>query len=268
MTNSWAAKLRTLSRYVSLGVRLGADARSRWLLATRLPLLRARRRLGLRDDPPRRAVLRIGGGLVPVWLRAEDVFPLADVFEGDGYLWDGLRDDPPRAILDLGAHIGLASLRFAAAFPESTIHAYEPDPDNLVLLRRNLAGLQRATIHAEAIGARAGDSLLYTRPGRHTSGSLLRPGYETEVRPVPCAVRSLDEAIDDAGGADLIKFDIEGAELAVFTASARVHQVRCIVGELKGTPDSVRTLCDALPEHRAEIRSVAPGMHLLLLTRR
>jgi hypothetical protein len=44
---------------------------------------------------------------------------------------------PPRVIIDAGANIGLASVYFAARFPEARIIAIEPENSNVELLRLN-----------------------------------------------------------------------------------------------------------------------------------
>jgi FkbM family methyltransferase len=40
--------------------------------------------------------------------------------------------------LDCGANIGLATLFFKRLYPESEIHAFEPDPETFKMLRRNV----------------------------------------------------------------------------------------------------------------------------------
>jgi FkbM family methyltransferase len=258
--------LRTLGRYVRLATRVGGDTRSRLLIASLLPTLKIRRQLGFRHDAVRHVAVRLEHGEVPLWLRAEDIFPLADVLEGDGYLSDALRSTPPRRILDLGAHIGLASLRFADVFPAAQIHAFEPDVDNLALLRMNLHGVAGAVVHEAAVGGESGEGVLYVRAGRHTSGSL--EPRTAGARGVQCRVISLDAAIEAAGGADLIKFDVEGAELPMFAASRLARDVPFIVGEIKGTPSEVKAVAATLPEHQLTTEEPAAGMFIVRLTRR
>lgn len=43
-----------------------------------------------------------------------------------------MTDEPPRCIIDLGAHIGFATLCFKAQFPDTEVHCYEPDPENFL----------------------------------------------------------------------------------------------------------------------------------------
>ena len=47
--------------------------------------------------------------------------------------------ESPKRIVDMGAHIGLATLYFAQMYPEAKIVAYEPDHANFELLTKNIS---------------------------------------------------------------------------------------------------------------------------------
>jgi hypothetical protein len=51
-------------------------------------------------------------------------------------------------ILDVGAHWGETSARYAALFPNGKIHAFEPFPESFAILERNVAGLPQVSVHA------------------------------------------------------------------------------------------------------------------------
>lgn len=74
-------------------------------------------------------------------------------------------------VLDLGAHIGIASRLLLAKGAARTI-AVEADPANLPLLRRNLASYP-AIVLPVAVGPKAGSVAFYTRPDRGYVGSIL-----------------------------------------------------------------------------------------------
>lgn len=118
-------------------------------------------------------------------------------------------------VLDLGAHIGVSAVYFAATFRPATVIAAEPDPGNCALLRRNGAGLdirveEAAIGKAEGVGrlgdpghgawayrmeAGGGEGL----PVRVTTpGALLARHEEAEHFPLVC------------------KIDIEGGESDLF----------------------------------------------------
>src|SRR5690348_3090371 len=60
-----------------------------------------------------------------------------------------------RTIVDVGASFGFFSLAARARYPDAAIHAYEPNPRILPLLRANTSGFGVA-VHPEAVGARDG----------------------------------------------------------------------------------------------------------------
>lgn len=78
---------------------------------------------------------------------------------------------PGDVVLDLGAHIGIASRLFLAKGAAGTI-AVEADPANLQQLRRNLRGRPSVILPA-AVGAKAGRMAFYTRADRGYVGSIL-----------------------------------------------------------------------------------------------
>ncbi|MEM8873198.1 MAG: FkbM family methyltransferase [Planctomycetota bacterium] len=126
-----------------------------------------------------------------------------------------LRDHirPGDTFVDGGANLGYFTLH--AAKLGATVHAFEPDPANRQRLDANLtANDLQATVHAAALSDTATTLTLHHPPDdgnlNHGQTSVLAElaggGTTTEVD----AVR-LDETVDHA---DVIKLDVEGAELA------------------------------------------------------
>lgn len=115
-------------------------------------------------------------------------------------------DNP--VILDCGAHIGLAALRFAAMYPNAEIHAFEADPAIARILRRNVAsfGLRNVSVHSKAVWINGG-GVKFSQSG-DDSGHVLSDGG-TSVE----SVRLRDFLSQKR--VDLLKMDIEGAEYQV-----------------------------------------------------
>jgi FkbM family methyltransferase len=154
-----------------------------------------------------------------------------------------------RRFVDLGANIGLASLYFLEKFPEAQGLAVEANPATFAMLERNLAGecaKGRASLFLGAAwsrdGAVAGDD----------GGSP--DGFSRfSVRPVPEATadgaglipaRRVETLLDAQGWdrVDLIKIDIEGAEIELFRGGADwLERTRCVAMEFHD--DSARQ-CD------------------------
>ena len=55
-------------------------------------------------------------------------------------------------IVDVGAHLGLATLYFAGRYPNARIDSYEANPNAGPLLEMNISGLYNATAHCVAVG--------------------------------------------------------------------------------------------------------------------
>jgi len=121
---------------------------------------------------------------------------------------------PPARILDLGGNIGFGSVFLAQLFPAATFAVVEPDPRNVPLLRRNLAGNGvRATVVDAAIGAEPGT--LRLRWGLDPAcSSLDGTGLHDLAGSTEVRVVDVPEVLRAASWdrVDLVKIDIEGAE--------------------------------------------------------
>jgi FkbM family methyltransferase len=147
-------------------------------------------------------------------------------------------DEPPKFIVDAGAHIGLASVYFARRYPDARILAIEPEPSNFALLALNVAAYPNVkTIQAGLWRSRT--RLRVVDNGRGTwSFSVKEDNAGGGVN----AIR-VQDALDilQAPRIDVLKIDIEGAEVEVLEDSAAwIGRVGTIVIELH---DRHRTGC-------------------------
>jgi FkbM family methyltransferase len=118
-------------------------------------------------------------------------------------------------VVDVGGNIGVYACAAAAHLPTGgQVITFEPAPDNLVYLERNLArnGLaDRVVVVAAAVGAEAGQMALHLSRdhGLHSASAanLDQPG---RILSVP--VVTLDDHLDEHGldMVDLLKIDIQG----------------------------------------------------------
>lgn len=125
--------------------------------------------------------------------------------------------EKPPIILDIGANVG-AFIRWAVQrWPDCTIHAYEPEPNNFRLLKATCARLQnvgqlylnnvaidrnQGTAILKNFGHNCGEFSLYPMPGETPKGDV-----EVDVK-----------AAKDLPVADIIKIDAEGAEAVILPA--------------------------------------------------
>jgi FkbM family methyltransferase len=258
-------KLFTALQYASMGLGLGADVRSKWIFSSMLSRVKFHSALSLSNSRVYNATIQVETLKQIVHFREQDIFIFNEVLFGNPYIQPELYKNPPRCIIDLGAHVGLAALRFAAAFPKAIIHCYEPDPENFDLLQLNTQALKNIVLHQEAVGSIFGKAKLYINPDRHTASSL-KPNQTDACKLVECRVKPLDGVIAEIGAdVDLIKFDIEGVECEVFSHSQLVCRVQRIVGEMKAPFTEIEDFVKLFPNHIVEILQAAKNMYLIYL---
>lgn len=147
-----------------------------------------------------------------------------------------------RVVLDIGANIGIAALYFARSFPNAAVHAFEPDPGNVEVLRANAAGEPRLQVHPFALGAEDGELELFDSDDPANRGGFSGYGQGiNRARSKKVPLRHAGRALAALGiaRADVIKIDTEGAEWEILTAldPALLRSARVIMGELHGRRD-------------------------------
>jgi FkbM family methyltransferase len=156
--------------------------------------------------------IEVPGWRTPVVLRARSSDVLVAV---QSLLLDELplpQTDDARLVIDAGANIGLSALTFAHRWPRATIVCLEVDDANLALLRRNTAG------HP---GIRVVPAGLWRQTARLRIANQGAPGWAIRVEEDPQGpidARGVGSLLDEAGAerVDVLKVDIEGAEVEVF----------------------------------------------------
>lgn len=160
--------------------------------------------------------------------------------------------------VDVGANHGLVSLALARRHPQLEVWAFEPDKPAFGRFQRNLvlnpdlAG--RIHPFESAVGDRVGAAAFHRPDAQNPEvGSLL--SASTPENTVEVAITTLDAFFAERGrGPDVVKIDVEGAELQVLRGMRRLFAA--------GAP---RTLLievhsfmfgDGAPAFQAEVRQV------------
>jgi FkbM family methyltransferase len=138
-------------------------------------------------------------------------------------------------ILDCGANIGLATLFFKHLYPKSRITSFEADPTTASTLQKNIEQnhLQDVSAYNLFLSDTEGDYPFYV--AANVAGSLRMsadPSRISKHREIIVKAGKLSHYIE--GPVDLLKMDVEGAELDVMTdlkSSGKLSLVRRMVIE-------------------------------------
>jgi FkbM family methyltransferase len=142
------------------------------------------------------------------------------------YLWRILR--PGMVFLDIGAHHGLYSLVAAKRLgADSTVIAFEPSQNEFRRLRLHLRlnGMRSVRAESIALGATSSNQKFFQIiSGDSTRGGLRPPASSDRVSETSVETARLDDclarfALDRV---DLVKLDVEGAELEVLQGASMV----------------------------------------------
>lgn len=172
----------------------------------------------------------------PLWLRprstdirvAHEIFSLREL----DISWP-LRDTPV-AIIDAGANVGYSTAAMKQRWPDASVVAIEPDADNFAVLQKNTQHLRSVSLRQKPIwGTRCS---LRVKPDTNSAA------WSIQFEPVPegSAQSTPSETIADLiescprRHCDLLKLDIEGAELSIFSQPdlAWIERVSVVVVEV------------------------------------
>lgn len=152
-----------------------------------------------------------------------------DKKENDFFLFLSLLSDGKGAVLDIGANLGIMTVHLAKKLPNTTIHSFEPMPENHQVLHQvcNAFELQNVTIYETALGANNGTVKMIlpldkqtVKQGlshvKHDSISDWNEGKEVEV-----PMEKLDDLIQNQH-VQGIKIDVENFEYFVLKGAQNI----------------------------------------------
>lgn len=176
-------------------------------------------------------------GKYTVWYENSEEFNelKREVWSHHAYYLEDLEE--PKRVVDIGAHIGLATLYFAQIYPTAEIVAYEPDPQNYKLLIKNVGenGITgRITCINAAVAPKSGRLKLQAPiyPDEWRSGvGIIPKGWRSVLHTKEMEVEAVEIGEILEPGADLVKMDIEGMEYEVVT-HGRWNRVNNLVMEV------------------------------------
>ena len=213
--------------------------------------------------------LRSLGGATCVRSHSSDLEVLDELLISHDY--DPLLEllpESPRTIVDLGANVGLVGRWMLTRYPKARLVAVEPQPENVEVLRENLARFANATVVPTAIGATEREVTLHAAIAGHYARFTMvgEPPKDAVSHQVP--VITMQQLFAETGldQIDVLKVDIEGAERELFSdCSSWIHAVGTILVECH-FDFTATDLVGVLEENGAKFevlrRDVTPAEHL------
>jgi len=227
------------------------------------------RRIGLQGKLRIRVSLRLDQELRLTVSERAHITQILPIWTGAEYSFPSVKEQPTN-ILDIGANIGVTTLKLHSLYQNARIFAFEPHPENFGLLSENIQGLSRVRAFRRAVSDRDGSSDFFFSPGSSISASLKPRGFgRHEV--VECA--TLDTIIRECElfQIDILKLDVEGAEMAILRESCewrkRVKSLMVEVHEelMDGTLDEFIGLFDGF---RLTVRRISENRYVAEAQRR
>jgi FkbM family methyltransferase len=175
----------------------------------------------------------------------------SDAKEKDFFHFLSLLKDGNGDVLDIGANIGIMTVHLSKNLPNSTIHAIEPIPDNISVLKRIIGrfGLTKIKVYETAVGEDEGSvNMILPHQGKTRMQGLSHVKHESitewndgEEFQVP--LTTLDTLINGQR-IQGIKIDVENFEYFALKGGVRVIETNhpVIYTELWNNDNRVRCM--------------------------
>lgn len=179
-----------------------------------------------------------------------------ELFSQHQYYFESDLDQP--MILDIGAHIGLATLYFKQLFPNAHIVAVEPNPNNFALLEKNVYEnqLENVTLLQQAISdTQEGGDFFIDETSNHwqSTGSFHKGSWAGVQESTRILVETTLLSSLITQPIDFLKLDIEGWEQVALTeAQGKLRQVKELQFEFHPHPtQSLKKIVELLEQTHA-----------------
>lgn len=174
--------------------------------------------------------------------RIPDLIVVSDVYMIDVY--GNLEPSEGSIVFDLGANIGLFSIKVATQKKTAMVIAVEPDPENFQMLLRNLElnGISTVIPLNMALAERSGKLDFFVSAANKAASSIYRheegmKSVEVEASTFDCLLETLN--IEPLSKRMLIKMDVEGAELRILNGARGLKAAGNVKIVMETHPDLV-----------------------------
>lgn len=136
----------------------------------------------------------------------------------------------PKSVIDVGANVGQFAVAAAKLFPDALIYSFEPQPECVEQLKRNVRSLGSISVYPLALGNVEGEIMFQLNSHSHSSSFLpLAEAHRTafpeaqELQRIPVRVSRLDDVLQavDLPSPVMLKLDVQGYEPWVLEGGAQ-----------------------------------------------
>jgi len=197
-----------------------------------LPLwISMKKRLRLRTDKRVKVRMKENNSTYNLFIsESGDVDSLKEVFLNKEYEFE--TNTSPKVIFDLGSNCGISAIFFRLQYPDAKIYCFEPSPEVFKKLQTNVMQFDNIYTFNIAVSGKDGKEDFYVSPDNSLFSSLFQ--RLPDQKSIAIEGKTLDSLMNDlmVGEIDILKFDVEGAELEVFRNFNKISQVKYFIGEL------------------------------------
>ncbi len=135
---------------------------------------------------------------------------------------------PPNRIIDIGANIGMFSLRCRQLFPKAHIRSFEPVASNFIRLQENLAGkMDNVSLNNCGVSDHRGTADIFLHPMNSGGHSLFSIENTKATEKETIQLVDVNDIFDQTSEPiDILKLDCEGAEQTILAGLSLENAAR------------------------------------------
>jgi FkbM family methyltransferase len=152
----------------------------------------------------------------------------------------------PKTVIDVGANVGQFTVACAKIFRGVSVHSFEPLPECVERLKRNVAGLGGVRVYPRALGEASGEVMMHVNSHSHSSSVLalgerhrraFPDAREIDAIKVKISTLDLEMKLMSLERPVLLKLDVQGYEPQVLEgATETLNKVDYVLLEASFRP--------------------------------
>lgn len=164
----------------------------------------------------------------------------------------------PKTVIDVGANVGQFAISSAKLFSDVSIYSFEPNPECVNTLQKNVRALSNVRVYPVALGDSEGEVTFHVNSHSHSSSIL--PLADThkaafpdavECRDIKVKMSTLDAVMSEASLKPpvLLKLDVQGYETQVLSGAGKtLERVDYVILEASFKPmyEGEKTFLDVI----------------------